>query len=376
MRIYEGFFARLHWSPRCTNIGVMSIAALDRLNPPDFGSAGHSEAPLFSDGLGDRVVSADPTTGDLVQILRINPALTAVPSFEFALRERVARLANFRHGYYARVRRVDRAQPPRRPWRSSPTTSKARGSPRSCASPRSAAAARHQCRAVPDPPAGAGGGAAARKRPRCRARPGRARAAGRHAARPPGHRRARLRRRGRADAVRPRAALARVPCRDAAERRHSSLRPARRRHRHRRRRALARARPSVCATTSSRASWAICSRRRASARRSATSSRCRRRCARGSRARCRSTSGARLRPRRKRSRRSTRSPADGLHLRGRAGGARNVSVPLHLGAFWRRRRCRQSSRRPSLFRSIAIARRPAAVQPESARSPRSAPATT
>lgn len=70
-----------------------------------------TEAPLFSDGLGDRVVAADATTGELVQILRINPALTAVPSFEFALRERVARLANFRHGYYARIRRVDRAQP-------------------------------------------------------------------------------------------------------------------------------------------------------------------------------------------------------------------------------------------------------------------------
>jgi hypothetical protein len=66
------------------------------------------EAPLFSDGIGDRVVSTDPTSGDLVQVLRINPALTAVPSFEFALRERVARLANFRHTYYARVRRVDR----------------------------------------------------------------------------------------------------------------------------------------------------------------------------------------------------------------------------------------------------------------------------
>ena len=78
-------------------------------------TAGHSdvptEAPLFSDGLGDRVVSADATTGELVQILRISPALTAVPSFEFALRERAARLANFRHGYYARVRRVDRAHP-------------------------------------------------------------------------------------------------------------------------------------------------------------------------------------------------------------------------------------------------------------------------
>lgn len=70
-----------------------------------------TEAPLFSDGLGARVVTTDAATGELVQILRINPTLTAVPSFEFALRERVARLANFRHGYYARVRRVDRAQP-------------------------------------------------------------------------------------------------------------------------------------------------------------------------------------------------------------------------------------------------------------------------
>ena len=72
-------------------------------------SPGRPEAPLFSDGIGDRVVSTDPTTGDLVQVLRINPALTAVPSFEFALRERVARLANFRHVYFVRVRRVDRA---------------------------------------------------------------------------------------------------------------------------------------------------------------------------------------------------------------------------------------------------------------------------
>ena len=70
------------------------------------------EAPLFSDGVGDRVVAADGATGELLQILRLRPALTAVPSFEFALRERTARLANFRHGYYARVRRVDRAMAP------------------------------------------------------------------------------------------------------------------------------------------------------------------------------------------------------------------------------------------------------------------------
>jgi hypothetical protein len=68
------------------------------------------EAPLFTDGLGDRVVAADGATGELLQILRLRPALTAVPSFEFALRERAARLANFRHAYYARVRRIDRVQ--------------------------------------------------------------------------------------------------------------------------------------------------------------------------------------------------------------------------------------------------------------------------
>ena len=72
----------------------------------------HPEAPLFSDGLGERVVAADGATGELLQILRLRPALMAVPSFEFALRERAARLANFRHGYYARIRRVDRGMAP------------------------------------------------------------------------------------------------------------------------------------------------------------------------------------------------------------------------------------------------------------------------
>ena len=47
-------------------------------------SSDRPEAPLFTDGLGDRVVAADGATGELLQILRIRPALTAVPSFEFA----------------------------------------------------------------------------------------------------------------------------------------------------------------------------------------------------------------------------------------------------------------------------------------------------
>jgi hypothetical protein len=67
-----------------------------------------ADAPLFADGLGERVLAADATTGELLQVLRLRPELTAVPSFEFALRERTARLMNFRHAYYARVRRVDR----------------------------------------------------------------------------------------------------------------------------------------------------------------------------------------------------------------------------------------------------------------------------
>ena len=82
------------------------------MNTLPLSSSERPEAPLFCDGLGDRVVAADGATGELLQILRVRPSLTAVPSFEFALRERAARLANFRHAYYARVRRIDRVQVP------------------------------------------------------------------------------------------------------------------------------------------------------------------------------------------------------------------------------------------------------------------------
>ena len=75
---------------------------------PVSAAAERPEAPLFSDGLGERIVAVDASTGDLLQILRVRPQLLAVPSFEFALRERAARLANFRHAYYGRVRRIDR----------------------------------------------------------------------------------------------------------------------------------------------------------------------------------------------------------------------------------------------------------------------------
>ena len=71
-------------------------------------SLNRADAPIFADGIGERVAATDAATGELLQILRVRPELSAVPSFEFALRERTARLMNFRHAYYARVRRVDR----------------------------------------------------------------------------------------------------------------------------------------------------------------------------------------------------------------------------------------------------------------------------
>ncbi|MCA1561126.1 MAG: hypothetical protein LC804_12960 [Acidobacteria bacterium] len=66
----------------------------------------------FADRLGERLLVLDPASGETLEVLRLRPELTGVPSFEFALRERTARLANFRHAYYARVRRVDRMPHP------------------------------------------------------------------------------------------------------------------------------------------------------------------------------------------------------------------------------------------------------------------------
>jgi serine/threonine protein kinase len=62
----------------------------------------------FRDGLGERQLTKDPT-GAGVEALCLRRELSAVPSFEFALRERVTRLAGFHHAYYARVRGVERS---------------------------------------------------------------------------------------------------------------------------------------------------------------------------------------------------------------------------------------------------------------------------
>ena len=62
----------------------------------------------FHDGLGERRHVTDPTGNGTAEILCVHGELAAVPSFEFALRERVSRLANFRHGCFGRVRGVER----------------------------------------------------------------------------------------------------------------------------------------------------------------------------------------------------------------------------------------------------------------------------
>lgn len=68
--------------------------------------------PGFTDSLGDRVIVAGAGQSEQIEILQLRRELTAVSSFEFALRERAARLANFQHTAYARVRQIDRLPPP------------------------------------------------------------------------------------------------------------------------------------------------------------------------------------------------------------------------------------------------------------------------
>jgi len=66
---------------------------------------------VFQDALGERR-RLDGNGPDPVEVLCLRSELTAIPSFEFALRERAGRLASFRHANYSRVRGVDRLNDP------------------------------------------------------------------------------------------------------------------------------------------------------------------------------------------------------------------------------------------------------------------------
>ncbi len=77
----------------------MDRAAVSASTPP---------AVLFKDGLGERRHIADPSGNDTLELLCLRSELSTVPSFEFALRERVSRLSNFRNPQFGRTRSVER----------------------------------------------------------------------------------------------------------------------------------------------------------------------------------------------------------------------------------------------------------------------------
>jgi serine/threonine protein kinase len=64
---------------------------------------------VFEDGLGSRHHTLD-AGAQPVEVLTLRREITAVAPFEFALRERVSRLAGFRHPCYAHVRGVERVE--------------------------------------------------------------------------------------------------------------------------------------------------------------------------------------------------------------------------------------------------------------------------
>lgn len=61
----------------------------------------------FVDGLGERVAIVESAAGDILEALQFADELSASGGFEQALRDRVARLADFRHQNYARIWRVE-----------------------------------------------------------------------------------------------------------------------------------------------------------------------------------------------------------------------------------------------------------------------------
>src|ERR1700686_3654882 len=69
------------------------------------------EEVLFHDGFGDRVLVRDEA-GVPLESLLLRADLAAVPSFEFALNERMKQLEEFDHPSFLRVRGVVRASGP------------------------------------------------------------------------------------------------------------------------------------------------------------------------------------------------------------------------------------------------------------------------
>jgi hypothetical protein len=79
---------------------------------PALASASTPAPVAFEDGLGTRRLAVDRSRNETVEMLCLRGDLTGVPSFEFALRERVGHLAAFSHGSFGRVRSVERLKDP------------------------------------------------------------------------------------------------------------------------------------------------------------------------------------------------------------------------------------------------------------------------
>src|SRR6185436_5759990 len=89
-----------------------TLCASPRVMDPATAPGAARPTVTFQDGLGERHHVVDRVRNEPVDILCIRSELTAVPSFEFSLRERVSHLSTFRHACYARVRSVERLKNP------------------------------------------------------------------------------------------------------------------------------------------------------------------------------------------------------------------------------------------------------------------------
>ena len=79
---------------------------------PALASASTPAPVAFEDGLGTRRLAVDRSRHETVEMLCLRGELTGVPSFEFALRERLSHLAAFSHACFGRVRSVERLKDP------------------------------------------------------------------------------------------------------------------------------------------------------------------------------------------------------------------------------------------------------------------------
>jgi hypothetical protein len=77
------------------------------MDPAPVSTTAH-DSLTFEDGLGQRHRVMAPGRSEPVEMLCLRGELTSVPSFEFALRERVSRTASFKHACYAQVQSVER----------------------------------------------------------------------------------------------------------------------------------------------------------------------------------------------------------------------------------------------------------------------------